>query len=223
MGPGPRADLRGWGRCASALAVCLWLSCPPAHAHGSATGLAGFAEGFVHPLLEPAQLVALIALILLIGQQGLATTRPTPTALAVGTAIGLLAAGLGRPLATDVPLLACAAAAGIAVAAARRAPALVYPLAAALVGLGIGLGSLPDGPTGGAVVAPLLGTWAGTWTWTIIGGNAVAALERPWTRVLVRVVASWMAACALLFLALTVAPHRGPPPIGAPGTLDVGR
>lgn len=193
-----------------------------AWAHGTATGMAGFAAGFVHPLLEPAHLVALIALVLLVGQHA-DRTRLAPLGVLAGSAAGLLAAALARPAATDVPLLAVAAVAGIAVAVGRPLPRWASIGLATAIGLGIGLASWPDAPDGAPVLATLIGTWAGCGTWTVIGGNTVAALTRPWARVLVRVAASWMAACAVLFLALAMAPRPAPPAVGAPGTLDVGR
>lgn len=203
-------------------AAVLGMAAGAAQAHGSATGMAGFAEGFVHPLLEPAHLVALMVLALLIGQQGHGPARWAPAGLALGAGIGLLVAAFGWPVGTEVPLLACAAIAGLAVTVGRRLPMPVYLVLAALMGAGIGLGSLPEGPRGAAMAATMFGTWAGSWTWLVIASHALAGLTRPWTRVLIRVAASWMAACALLFLALSIAP-RTMPPVGAPGTLDVGR
>lgn len=203
-------------------AAGLGLAAGAAQAHGSATGMAGFAEGFVHPLLEPAHLVALMVLALLIGQQGHGPARWAPAGLALGAGIGLLVAAFGWPVGTEVPLLACAAISGLAVTVGRRLPMPVYLVLAALMGAGIGLGSLPEGPRGAAMAATMFGTWAGSWTWLVIASHALAGLTRPWTRVLIRVAASWMAACALLFLALSIAP-RTMPPVGAPGTLDVGR
>lgn len=216
----PEAGGASWRRAAVALA--LLAACPAAWAHGSATGMAGFAAGFVHPLLEPAHLVALITLVLLIGQHG-ERARLAPLGIVAGSALGLIAVALGHPAATDVPLLAGAALAGIAVAVARPLPAWVGTGVAAALGFGIGLASRPDAPAGAPVFSTLIGTWAGCSTWTVIGSNAVAALSHPWARVLVRVAASWMAACALLFLALAMAPRPAPPAVGAPGTLDVGR
>lgn len=188
-------------------------------AHGSGPGLIGFFSGFIHPFVEPAHLIALIAFVLLIGQQGLQTTDWGLPALCIGSGVGLLIAGLGWSMNTDVALLACAAVIGIAVVLAKSLPRAIYVIAGAWVGLGVGLASAPDGPRDSAMVITMLGTWAGASVWTAYGSSVVDSLKRPWALVLVRVVASWMAACAVLFLALSVAPKKpeNAPTVSTPG------
>ncbi len=219
-GPTPE---RGVNQTPRIALTVLLLAPGAALAHGSAPGLAGFISGFAHPLVEPAHLIALIAFLLLIGQQGFKATHPGLPALCIASGVGLLVAGLGWPLSTDVALLGCAAVSGIAVAAAKPMPRIIYVIAGTWLGLGIGVASAPDGPRSGAMIATMLGTWAGVCVWATNGSGVVDALKRPWIQVLVRVVASWMAACALLFLALTVAPKKpvNALPISTPGLLDV--
>lgn len=194
-------------------------------AHGSGTGMAGFYNGFIHPLVEPAHLIALIAFMLLIGQQGIEATHPSLLALSIASGVGLLIAGLGWPMNTDVALLACAAMIGIATALARPLPRATYVIAATLIGLGIGVASAPDGPRDGAMIVTMFGTWAGASIWATNGASIVDALKAPWVLILVRVVASWMAACAVLFLALSVAPKKpvNTPIVTAPVSLGIKR
>jgi len=177
-------------------------------AHGSGPGLDGFLSGFIHPLVEPAHLIALIAFVLLIGQQGMKATHPGLLALCIASGVGLLVAGFGWPINTDVALLTFAGMSGMAVALAKPLPRAAYVIAGIWVGLGIGIASAPDGPGGGPMIATMLGTWAGASIWATNGSSVVEALKRPWVLVLMRVVASWMAACAVLFLALSVAPKK---------------
>lgn len=218
--PARQTPWRPGGRAAALLLVP-----GAAQAHGSAPGLTGFVNGFIHPLVEPAHLVALIAFALLIGQRGIRASRPGLLCLCLATGAGLLAAGTGWAMNTDVAVLACAAVIGIVVAVARPVPGHAYALAGVSVGLGIGLASAPDGPGGSAALPAMLGTWAGTCVWGTNGSGLVEAMKRPWLQVLVRVIASWMTACAVLFLALSVAPAPvgSPAPGVAPGSLDVGR
>lgn len=196
----------------NAYAACGLLLFPGiALAHGSGPGLAGFIGGFIHPLEEPAHLIALIAFSLLIGQQDLKATYPSLTALAIASGVGLLLAGLGWPMNTDVALLACAALTAIAVVFAKPLPRAIYVIASVWTGLGIGIASAPDGPRDSAMIATLLGTGAGVLIWAANGATLVQFLQAqklPWVRILLRVVASWMAACAMLFLALSVAPKK---------------
>ena len=177
-------------------------------AHGSGPGLGGFISGFIHPLVEPAHLIALIAFALLIGQQGIKATYPGLPALAIASGVGLLLAGLGWPMGTDVALLVCAALSGLAVVLAKPLPRATYVIAAIWTGLGIGVASAPDGPRDSAMISTMLGTGAGVFIWAANGATLVQAQKKPWARVLVRVLASWMAACAVLFLALNVAPKK---------------
>ena len=58
------------------------------------------------------------------------------------------------------------------------------------------------------MISTMLGTGAGVFIWAANGATLVQAQKKPWARVLVRVLASWMAACAVLFLALNVAPKK---------------
>jgi urease accessory protein len=181
-----------------------------ASAHSSIAGFGSFGSGFLHPLVDPALLLAVVVSALLIGQHGFAGSRPAMAAVAAGLAAGLIATGLGHTATTHSPLLIAVMAAGLLVGVGRRWPPVVYGLVAAALGLGIGLGAEPDSATGAARTYTLLGSFIGGCIWIADGAVLVLALKKPWGRVLVRVVASWMAACALLVLALNWAPARVP-------------
>ncbi len=191
-----------------ALALALLLLGPQAQAHGSVKGLGDFMGGFLHPLFEPAHLVALIALLLLIAQRGVAHSTAIVGALAAATATGLAAAAMGWPASTDTALLIAALSTGLIVTLARALPQAMLMVLAAAIGLGIGLGSEPEGLKGASRFVCLAGTWLGTCLYAISGGTLLEEFKRPWTPVLIRVVGSWMTATALLVLALhTVGPH----------------
>jgi urease accessory protein len=178
--------------------IALGLVSQGAAAHGAVQGLGNFFSGVVHPLFEPAQLIALVALGLLIGQRGLAATRP--------------AASVGTTASTDTFLLATAGLIGLAVLTAARVPRALCAAVAAAVGLGIGLGSGPEGAAGSARAVMLLGTAVGVCVWMFNVVGLVHEARRPWMRIGVRVVGSWIAASAVLVMALWLAPPRGATP-----------
>lgn len=190
------------------LALAFLLLGPQAQAHGSVQGLGNFMSGFLHPLFEPAHLVAVISLLLLVAQRGIHRSNAVIGTLAVATAAGLTAAVMGWPAWTDTALLLAAAFTGLAVVWARPLPQVWVLALAAGIGLGIGLGSDPEGLHGASRYANLAGTWLGTCLYAISGATVLDEVKSSWMPVLIRVVGSWMVATSLLVLALhTVAPQ----------------
>jgi len=191
-----------WLTLARSLTLALGLTASEAYAHGAVKGLGNFGGGFVHPLIEPAHLVALIALALLIGQRGVMAAKGSLIGLAAASAIGLLFAGFDSTPDTDNLLLGAAAASGVAVMVARPLPAVVGSLLGAWIGFGIGVGTVPEGLIGSMRFMSVLGTWLGINFCTLCAATFIQEGKRPWMLVLVRVAGSWMTACALLVLAL---------------------
>lgn len=189
------------GRHAAAFAALL-AAAGDAAAHGSAQGLGTFFGGTIHPLIEPAHLIALVTLGLVIGQRGPDANRGSLFAFAAALAAGLAAAGLGWPFATDVLVLSVAALAGLVVAASLALPRAVVATVGGALGIGVGLGSAPESASGGALVATLLGTEVGAIVWLLNVVALVSSLKQPWLLILVRVVGSWATASSVLVLAL---------------------
>jgi urease accessory protein len=190
------------------LALCI--VSPGAAAHGSVAGLGNFFSGVVHPLFEPAQAMALVALGLLIGQRGLNATQPAGLSFVLGALLGLMAALLGAAPSVDPFLLVGAGLIGMAVLTARTLPRAVCAMLAASVGLGVGLGSAPEAAAGSARLVMLLGSGVGACVWMFNVVGLVHEAKRPWLRLGVRVVGSWIAASALLVTSLALAPPRAP-------------
>lgn len=194
------------------------------HAHGSVAGFGGFAGGFLHPLFDLGLLLAVLACALVLGQHGLASAR-LPAACGIGgLAVGLLAGLATGPAGFVGPLLlVLVAAAGALVASGRCVPGAWLGLLLAALGAGLGLGAEPTGASRAEQAFALAGSFVGTCIWAADGALLVQALKKPWGRVLVRVAGSWLAACALLVLALQLAPPRpvaapaGAPPASSPG------
>jgi urease accessory protein len=185
----------------------LWLlalaaACGEASAHGSIQGIDHFSGGILHPLIEPTHLLAIVALGLLLGQRGIARAEKALSGFAAGIVLGLLCAGAGRVVDTDVPLLAIATLCGLLVALSVSLPSIVYAGVALLLGAGIGVASNPESFAGSAMAAALAGAGIGATLWLLAVAAIVGLLKRPWLLILVRVVGSWASAASILVLAL---------------------
>jgi urease accessory protein len=186
-----------------------------AMAHSPIPGIGYFYSGVLHPFVVPAQWMALLALGMLAGQHGLATQGRAAAAWLAALGLGLAAAArLGAPD-TDLLLLGGCLVLALSVVVARPLPAWGVAVAAIVIGLLLGLGSSPDGLSGAARWGSLAGTGLGATVGLLWAAALTEAAARPWLKVAVRVVASWLGACALLVLALTwVGPARGSKSVG---------
>jgi urease accessory protein len=190
----------------AALALLLCVAAPAASAHGTIPGINQFYNGVLHPVLAPAHLLSLLVLALLAGQQGL---RPRPVeiiALAGGFMLGAGAAFQAGDPDTDAWLWAVTLCVGALVALARTQPVWLRAGLGGLIGLAIGLGSADVSLHEGKRIAALLGAGFGAMVLIAYAALAVDALTRridlPAARIGIRVVASWLTACAVLMLAL---------------------
>lgn len=186
------------------LALTLLVLPATASAHGAIRGIGAFFGGLQHPFLNPAQLIALLLLGLAFGQRGVAASLRALAALAAALALGLLASANLPALPTDTALLVLAALLGLTIAAAWRAPQALFAGTVALLGLGIGLGSVIDAAPGAGASVMRLGTWVGaTLCAACVGGFADRA-RSGWPAIVLRVIASWLSAGALLTLTLAI-------------------
>ena len=161
--------------------------------------------GALAQFFTPTHLLAVVALGLLAGQQSKRTPVVTLLAFALGLAIGaIVVATAVRETPAALALLAIAAFAGSIVVVALRTTLVVYLLALA-AGAALALNSPPQALTIPSAVAAQLGTGvAALGTLALVIGIAMQAV-RPWQRIGVRIVASWIAASAILVLALRLA------------------
>jgi urease accessory protein len=153
--------------------------------------------------LAPAHLVALVSVALLAGRKPLRERVACVAAFAAGLAAGLgaVAAGVGETPAGDL-LMVVAVLCGLAAAAALRLPSgLLAPLAFA-VGLGGGLDSPPDAISLREAILGLIGTACAGIAALAIMVAVSAVLAGVWQGIALRVAGSWIAAIAILVLAL---------------------
>lgn len=194
-----RFESRPSGRVAIVAGVVALCGPTPAAAHLVTTGMGPVYDGIGHLLLTPEDLVPALALALYAGLRGAAAGRRVmfllPVAWFFGGMVGSVAGG-----APSLPLAAVSfLVLGALVAADLRMPP------AAVTGLAIVLGlvhGLPNGAAlkGGAETRGLLGIMAMLFVVVALISAFVVSLRRPWSRIVVRVAGSWIAAIGLLML-----------------------
>jgi len=199
-------------RAAFLIAACL-LPATPAQAHLVNTGLGPFYDGVSHFFLSPEDLLPVLALALLAGLRGSRTGRlalfALPGAWLAGGLAGLALPAIAQFLPTKTAVLTSVTflALGALVALdARLRPRLVTGIA---IALGIAHGylngsAMSDGKLG---ALGLVGTATSIFVAVALAAGLVASLQRPWTRIVVRVAGSWIAAAGLLLLGWTLRPE----------------
>jgi len=163
---------------------------------------AAFAGGFLNPLTIPAHVLAWLGLGLLIGSQ--AGRRLLPAlCFAGGLAAGLaaIARAVGLTPALDV-LLMVSAVSGALVAAGIVLRPILSAIVAVIAGLALGLDSPPQAISLADATASLIGTWIAACVALVSVVKATSYLKRCWQRIGLRIVGSWIAASAILVLAL---------------------
>jgi urease accessory protein len=162
--------------------------------------------GLLHPLAVPAHALALLALGLLIGQQRAGGRRAPLLAFVAGVVAGLVAIAfaVGPTSAADV-LLAAVAMTGLLVALAWPMPALACALLAVAIGGALGLDSPPEVIAISAATVMLIGTGLGACLALAVIVGCTSHLSRAWQRIGMRILGSWIAASAILVLALRFA------------------
>jgi hypothetical protein len=162
-------------------------------------------DGLMLALL-PTNLLALATLGLLAGRQGRRVCIVSGILFALGLAAGSLAiASALRDPPAAAALLVIAVPAGIIAAAAWPAPLSVTGALACAGGLALALNTPPQAITlTGAIVSQVVTATAAVIAFAIVAAITAAA-RQPWHHIALRVVASWIAASAILVLALRLA------------------
>jgi urease accessory protein len=193
-------------RLAAPLVVsAMMLAAGPAWAHPPPLGIGGFGGGLLHPLFVSAHLFAVLALGLLIGQQA-RWTRIAVFSFVLGVAGGLGVMTLGVvPRLMNEAVLGGALTAGLLVAVARPLPEVFGCVLAVLTGFCIGLDSPPEVLSVREANLMLAGTGIGATLLLVVTTELARRLKQPWARTAARILGSWVAASAILVLALRLA------------------
>lgn len=183
--------------------TCGAAACLPAAAHSPMPGVGSFYAGMLHPWMVPAHAMAIVATGLWLGQHREGGNKALLWFMAA-VAAGLMAGVLMPWQRSELALLAVTAFIAVAVAVGRVLPLSAVAAVVALAGGLLGLDSQADGLVGRAL-------------WMALGGTALSLLlglswmlmisdfaKRPWMKIGLRVVASWLAAAAILVLALSL-------------------
>jgi urease accessory protein len=188
------------------LVAALVLAAGSAAAHDVVPGVGGFYGGLMHPLLVPAHALALAGLGLFVGGQsrriGAGLTALFAAALVVGVTAVVSAVS---PMYQDDVVVVIAAASGILVALARPVSVLVSAPLVVVAGVAIMLDSVPHEISMQTTFLALVGTAIAAVVIATFLAEAARAAGRDWQRIGVRILGSWVAASAILVLALRLA------------------
>jgi urease accessory protein len=188
------------------LVATLALAATPALAHDVVPGVGGFTGGLLHPLLVPAHLLAVAAFGLFAGQQPRRTSAGLLALFTASLIAGMIAiVSAVSPVYQGEVVLAVAAIAGLLVALARPVTPLFSVPLIVIAGIAIMLDSVPDDMSMQRTFLALVGTGIATVVAIVLIAEAARALRRDLQRIGVRILGSWIAASAILVLALRLA------------------
>jgi hydrogenase/urease accessory protein HupE len=189
---------------AARLALALLILAPLDAA--TAGGARDFHGGLLHPLLAPAHALAVLGTGLLIGQQVPHWRWPAPASYVAGLGVGFagLIAAFAPTLAAEA-LLAATAASGALVALARPLPEFLGCVLALATGVALALDSSPGGISVPEANVVVLGTFCGAVILLLAVVQLTTMACRPSHKLGVRVLGSWIAASAIMVLALRLA------------------
>lgn len=194
-----RGGIQRTGALLLGLLGVLFLLPAAAFAHLVTTGMGPVYDGIGHLLLTPEDLVPVIALSLYCGMRGARAGRYAmfmlPLAWLLGGLVGL---NLDLDVTIPVPALSFLLLGGLIAADAKLPDQLIGPMTV-MIGLlhgvlnGLVLKSGPGGPA-------LLGIMGALFVLVALMSAFVVSLERSWTRIVVRVMGSWVAASGMLMI-----------------------
>jgi hydrogenase/urease accessory protein HupE len=171
-------------------------------------GIGEFYGGMLHPVVVLPHLLALMVFALLLGQGGVRAMRLAYPPFMLALMAGLFLAGfeVQPALPAETILLLASMLAGLLVAAGRPPPGIVLAVLAGLLALVIGMDSGVTGLDRRETFAALFGCWLGAVLLVLVIAGVAEMARRPWQRVALRVLGSWITASAALVLALALKP-----------------
>ena len=182
----------------------------PVIGHVAVEGWSDIANGAIHPLFNPAQILVVLGLALLLGrQQPLRVRRPMwvfMSAVAIALGLTLAGASLGAPVPVLTGLSLCL---GTLIAIGWQIPDnAIYPICL-VAGVSLGLDSGVESGGAVAIAKTFTGTWLGLGV--LVAYVALAssnASGKKWAETGVRVIGSWIVAISLLVLAFSLKEAR---------------
>lgn len=180
-------------------------------AHSPFPGAEGFYLGILHPLSTPAQLLALLALGVMLSWRWRDSFARSWAGFAIAALIGIVLGQLEiRPDGEALALLLTAVVAATLAALYPKGHVIAHVILASAGGLLIGLLSTPDPGPRAATIITLAGSFVGANLALFYVSGALGWLRerftQHWVEVGLRVAAAWIAAVAVLMGALAFAP-----------------
>lgn len=190
-----------------ALACCALLLTPTlVLAHSPIKDIGNFYGGLLHPLFIPAHALLLGALGLLLGQQEPAENLWPLLLFLCATVAGLAVAGFSDTSGVETMQLLGTAVIGLLVAINPALPLFLRIAASGFAGFAVAADSGQAELAGAALFASLVGTALGMSVLLLcLMGFADYFKARNWQKIGIRVIGSWITACALLVLSLSFA------------------
>ena len=192
------------------LSLLLMIGVPSAHAHLMNTGLGPFYDGLTHLFVTPEDLLPVIALALFAGlcgpQSGRAVLFILPVAWLAGALVG---ASSDTPVTLPVTTAIVTIAFGVLVAADRPLPLRLVVGCAVVLGLLHGSLNGTDLGQQRALGLSIAGVAVALFVIVSLLAGQVTSLRLAWTRIVVRVAGSWIAATGLLMLGWAVRERMG--------------
>ena len=193
-------------RAAALAAVLLSLSAGLAQAHTVIEGIGGFSGGLLHPLLVPAHVLALVALGCVTGTLNF---HARLLVIVVFVAAAVLSVGLVTlafsAVNAELIVLSLAGFAGLLLAAGLRMPWAMIVALAMCVAAALTFDSVPAVLSARDTILSLAGTIVAATLLLAATAFLSAAGPQVWRRIGIRILGSWIAASAIMVLALRLA------------------
>lgn len=187
-------------------AAFLLLATAAAPAHTVIPGISGFPGGLLHPLLVPAHALTLIALGLLVNSFAARTQMLLLAAFAaVAIAAFVLIAMAYSATQAEIVILCLGASIGLLLAANIELPAPVAAIVVAAVSGAIIFDSVPPVLTISETASGLTGTTLSALALVASTAFVAGALPQRIRQLAIRIAGSWIAASAIMVLALRLA------------------
>lgn len=191
-------------RPAAGLTVALFLlSAGVADAHTVIDGVSGFQGGLVHPLLVPAHMLVLLALGCLTGQIGAASRWLAIAVFAAAAVASVLLVTLAfSAVNAELLVLVLGALSGLLLASGWCVSLTIILVLAVCIAAAIVFDSVPAVLSVQETILSLAGTSIAATAIVTVVALASAAGPQLWQRIGVRILGSWIAASAIIVLAL---------------------
>lgn len=193
-------------RAAALAAVLLSLSAGFAQAHAVIEGIGGFSGGLLHPLLVPAHVLALVALGCLTGALTFHARLLVIPVFAAAAALSIMLVTMAfSAMNAELIVLSLAGLTGLLLASGLRMPLAIIVVLAVCVAAALTFDSVPAVLSARATILSLAGTIGAATLLLAATAFLSAAGPQVWQRIGPRILGSWIAASAIMVLALRLA------------------